>query len=138
MLAEFRAFLMRGNLLDLAVAFVMGAAFGALVTSLVENLITPIIAAIVGEPDFSNLTFEINGSVFHYGSFLNALISFASIAAAIFFFVVKPVTAMQRRMGIAPPEDGRSDEAVLLEEIRDAIRSGGAAGAPGSTPPRVP
>ena len=116
----------------------IGAAFGALVVSLVENLITPIIAAIVGKPDFSDLTFEINGSVFRYGAFLNSLISFVSIAAAIFFFVVKPVGAMQRRMGIASPEDGRSDEAVLLEEIRDAIRSGGAAGAPGSTAPRIP
>ena len=138
MLSEFKAFLMRGNLIDLAVAFVIGAAFGALVVSLVENLITPIIAAIVGKPDFSDLTFEINGSVFRYGAFLNSLISFVSIAAAIFFFVVKPVGAMQRRMGIAPPEDGRSDEAVLLEEIRDAIRSGGAAGALGSTAPRIP
>lgn len=138
MLAEFKGFLMRGNLIDLAVAFVVGAAFGALVTSLVESLITPIIAAIVGKPDFSNLTFEINDSVFRYGSFLNTLISFISIAAAIFFFVVKPAGAMQRRMGISPPQDGRSDEAVLLEEIRDAIRSGGAAGAAGSTQPRVP
>ena len=136
MLSEFKAFLMRGNLIDLAVAFVIGAAFGALVVSLVENLITPIIAAIVGKPDFSDLTFEINGSVFRYGAFLNSLISFVSIAAAIFFFVVKPVGAMQRRMGIAPPEDRRSDEAVLLEEIRDA--SGGAAGALGSTARRIP
>lgn len=138
MLSEFKGFLMRGNLIDLAVAFVIGAAFGALVTSLVENLITPIVAAVIGKPDFSDLTFTINESVFRYGSFLNALISFVSIAGAIFFFVVKPVGAMQQKMGIAPPEDGRSDETVLLEEIRDAIRSGGVAGAPGSTPPRVP
>ncbi len=75
----------------------MGAAFGALVTSLVANLITPIIAAIVGKPDFSNLTFTIHDSVFRYGSFLNALISFVSIAAAVFFFVVKPINAITER-----------------------------------------
>lgn len=122
MLKEFRAFLMRGNIVELAVAVVIGAAFGALVTSLVANLITPIIAAIIGKPDFSDLTFTINDSVFRYGAFLNALISFVSIAAAVFFFVVKPLDAIQRARGIEKPEDGRSDEAVLLEEIRDLIK----------------
>jgi large conductance mechanosensitive channel len=124
MLKEFRAFLMRGNIVDLAVAVVIGAAFGALITSLVENLLTPIIAAIIGKPDFSDLTFTINGSVFRYGSFLNALIAFVSIAAAVFFFVVKPLDAFQRARGIEKAEDGRSDEAVLLEEIRDLLRDG--------------
>ena len=124
MLQEFRAFLMRGNIVDLAVAVVIGAAFGALVTSLVENLLTPIVAAVIGEPDFSDLTFTINGSVFRYGSFLNALIAFVSIAAAVFFFVVKPIDAFQRARGIEKPEDGRSDEAVLLEEVRDLLRDG--------------
>jgi len=122
MLKEFRAFMLRGNVIELAVAIVIGAAFGALVTSLVANLLTPIVAAIIGKPDFSNLTFAINGSVFHYGSFLNALIAFISIAAAVFFFVVRPVDAIQRRMGIEKPEDGRSDEAGLLEEIRDILK----------------
>ena len=98
MLREFRQFLMRGNLVDLAVAVVIGTAFGALVTALVADLITPIIAAIVGKPDFSDLTFTINGSVFRYGAFLNALISFVSIAAAVFFFVVKPIDAITERM----------------------------------------
>ncbi len=126
MLQEFRAFLMRGNIVELAVAVVIGAAFGALVTSFVENLITPIIAAIIGKPDFSDLTFAINDSVFRYGSFLNALISFVSIAAAVFFFVVKPIDAMQKARGIEKPDDGRSDEAVLLEEIRDVLKAGGA------------
>ena len=98
MLKEFRQFLMRGNLVDLAVAVVIGTAFGALVTSFVANLITPIIAAIAGKPDFSNLTFTVNGSVFRYGSFFNALISFVSIAAAVFFFVVKPIDAMTARI----------------------------------------
>ena len=124
MLSDFKAFLMRGNIVDLAVAVVIGAAFGAVVTSLVENLITPIIAAVLGEPDFSGLTFTINDSVFKYGSFLNAVISFVSVAGAIFFFVVKPISALQARRGITPPEDGRSEEAALLEEIRDAIRAG--------------
>ena len=122
MLKEFRAFMLRGNIIELAVAVVIGAAFGALVTSLVANLLTPIVAAVIGKPDFSNLTFAVNGSVFHYGSFLNALIAFISIAAAIFFFVVRPVDAIQRRMGIEKPEDGRSDEATLLEEIRDILK----------------
>ena len=122
MLKEFRAFMLRGNIIELAVAIVIGAAFGALVTSLVANLLTPIVAAIIGKPDFSNLTFAINGSVFHYGSFLNALIAFVSIAAAVFFFVVRPVDALQRRMGIEKPQDGRSDEATLLEEIRDILK----------------
>ncbi|MCD6727219.1 MAG: large conductance mechanosensitive channel protein MscL [Solirubrobacteraceae bacterium] len=123
MLREFRQFLMRGNIVELAIAVVIGIAFGALVTALVADLITPIIAAIVGNPDFSGLTFTINGSVFRYGSFLNALIAFVSIAAAIFFFVVKPIDAIQRRRGIEKPADGRSDEAVLLEEIRDLLKA---------------
>lgn len=122
MLKEFRSFLMRGNIVDLAVAVVIGTAFAALVTSLVVNILTPIIAAIVGKPDFSDLTFTINDSVFRYGAFLNALIAFVSIAAAVFFFVVKPLDAIQRARGIEKPEDGRSDEAVLLEEIRDLMR----------------
>jgi large conductance mechanosensitive channel len=128
MLKEFRSFLMRGNIVELAVAVVIGAAFGALVTSFVADLVTPIIAAIVGKPDFSDLTFTINDSVFRYGSFLNALIAFISIAAAVFFFVVKPIDALQRARGIEKPEDGRSDEAVLLEEIRDLLKTSGAPG----------
>lgn len=124
MLKEFRQFLMRGNIVDLAIAVVIGAAFGALVTSLVANIITPVIAAIIGKPDFSNLTFTVNDSVFRYGSFLNALISFVSIAAAVFFFVVKPIDALQKARGIEKPDDGRSDETVVLEEIRDLLRAG--------------
>lgn len=123
MLREFRAFLMRGNIIELAIAVVIGAAFGALVTSLVANLLTPIVAAILGKPDFSGLTFTINDSVFRYGSFLNALIAFVSIAAAVFYVVVRPIDAVQRRMGIEKTADGRTDEAVLLEEIRDILRS---------------
>jgi large conductance mechanosensitive channel len=105
MLKDFKAFLLRGNVVDLAVAVVIGAAFGALVTSLVADLITPIIAAIFGKQDFSNLTFTINGSVFRYGSFLNALFAFVTIAAAVFYFVVVPVNALMKRRRTEPPVD---------------------------------
>lgn len=97
MISDFKRFLLRGNVVDLAVAVVLGVAFGSVVTSLVENLITPLIAALVGEPDFSALTFTVNGSVFQYGSFLNALFAFATIAAAVFFLVVKPVNGLISR-----------------------------------------
>ena len=97
MVKEFRDFILRGNVVDLAVAVVIGAAFGVLVTSLVENIITPIIAAIGGQPDFSALDFEINNSVFRYGAFLNAVISFLIIAAVIFFLVVKPMNMLLER-----------------------------------------
>jgi large conductance mechanosensitive channel len=103
MLKEFRQFLLRGNVVDLAVAVVIGAAFGAVTTALVKDLLTPLIAAIAGEPDFSNLTFTIHGSVFRYGSFLNALISFFTIAAAVFFGVVKPVNVLMDRFRTEPP-----------------------------------
>jgi large conductance mechanosensitive channel len=98
MLKEFKTFLMRGNVIDLAVAVVIGATFGGVVTALVEDIITPIIAAIGGKPDFANLTFSINHSVFKYGAFINAIISFIIIAAVIFFVVVKPMSAMMARM----------------------------------------
>lgn len=124
MLKEFRDFLMRGNIVDLAVAVVIGAAFGALVTSLVEDLLTPIIGAIIGKPDFSDLTFEINGSRFFYGSFINALIAFVSIAAAVFFFVVKPMNELQERMGKGKTEpEAPSEDIQLLTDIRDELRS---------------
>lgn len=123
-LKEFKDFLMRGNVIDLAVAVVIGAAFGALVTSLVTDLLTPIIAAIVGKPDFSDLTFTINGSVFRYGNFINALVAFVSIAAAVFFFVVKPINALNRRRGIDPAEE--KTELELLGEILEELRKGGA------------
>jgi large conductance mechanosensitive channel len=97
MLKEFRAFLLRGNVIDLAVAFVIGVAFAAVVTSFVQDLLTPLIAAIFGKPDFSGLTFTINGSVFRYGAFINAVIAFVLVAAAIFFVVVKPLGAYMAR-----------------------------------------
>jgi large conductance mechanosensitive channel len=96
-LTEFKEFILRGNVVDLAVAVVIGAAFGTVVTALVKDLITPIIAAIVGKPDFGNLTFVIHKSRFSYGDFINAVISFLSIATAVFFFVVQPVNFLMRR-----------------------------------------
>ena len=98
MIKEFREFILRGNLVDLAVAVVIGTAFAAVVTALVADLITPLLAAIGGKQDFSALTFTINGSEFRYGDFLNALITFVTIAAVVFFFVVKPVNALLARM----------------------------------------
>jgi len=94
---DFKAFLLRGNLVDLAVAVVIGLAFGAVVTAFVGDLITPLIAAIAGKPDFSNLTFTIHHSQFKYGDFIDALLSFVVIAAAVFFAVVKPMNALMAR-----------------------------------------
>jgi large conductance mechanosensitive channel len=94
----FRDFILRGNLVDLAVAVVIGTAFTALVGALVKDLITPLIAAIGGKPSFDNLSFTINGSHFLYGSFINALITFLIIAAVVYFFVVKPVSALLERL----------------------------------------
>ncbi len=98
----FKAFLMRGNVVDLAVGVVVGAAFGAVVTSLTKDLLTPLIAAVVGKPDFSAIQFTINGSKFLVGDFINAIISFILIAAAVYYFVVLPVNALVERMRKAP------------------------------------
>ena len=92
--SEFKQFVLRGNVVDLAVGIVIGAAFAAVVQAAVTDLLTPLIAAIFGQPDFSQLTFKLNGSTFKYGHFLNALISFLIIALVVFFFVVKPINAL--------------------------------------------
>ena len=102
MLKDFRSFILRGNLVDLAVAVVIGAAFGAVVTALVSSFITPLIAAIGGKPDFSALAFTINGSKFTYGLFLNALVSFLIIAAVVFFFIVRPLNALMAALRPEP------------------------------------
>jgi large conductance mechanosensitive channel len=124
MLREFRDFLTFGNLVELAVALVLAVAFAALVTSFVDNLVMPIVAMIIGKPNFDDLTFTINDAVFRYGAFITSLITFLSIAAAVFFFVVRPVQALteRRRRGeesVEPtPEDVRHEEVVgLLERI---------------------
>jgi len=101
-LKDFKAFVLRGNIIDLMVAVVIGVAFTAVITALVKDLITPIIAAIGGQPNFANLTFTINHSVFSYGAFLNALISFLIEAAAVFFFVVVPLTKVMTRLNLLP------------------------------------
>jgi len=101
----FRAFLLRGNVVDLAVAVVIGAAFGTVVQAFVKDLVTPFIAAIGGKPDFSSLNFTINNSKFTYGDFFNALIAFVVIAAVIYYFVVLPVNGLIARARKEPPAD---------------------------------
>ena len=121
MLKEFRDFLMKGNLVELAVAIVMGIAFGLVIKSLVDNLITPIIG-MVGGVDFSSETFSINGSTFRYGQFINDLITFVLTAAAVFFVIVKPVNTIMAR--IRKPEELEPDaptETAQLIEIRDLL-----------------
>ncbi len=120
---EFKEFLLRGNVVDLAVAVVIGAAFGAVVSALVRDILTPIIAMIFGKPDFAALEFTINDSVFRYGDFLNVLITFVTIAFVVFFFVVKPMNWLidRRRKSATVDEDTLSDEAKYLAEIRDLL-----------------
>ena len=123
-LTEFRDFLMKGNLIELAVAFVMGAAFAVVVNSLVENLVLPVIAMIFGEPDFSSLDFTINDAVFRYGAFITDLIQFVAISAAVFFFIVKPVQmALARRKGREAEEEAPSDEERRHQELLAALRA---------------
>lgn len=121
MLTEFRDFLTRGSIIELAVAFVMGLAFAAVVNSLVENLVMPVIAMIIGKPDFSALTFTINDAVFRYGSFITDVIQFLAIAAAVFFFIVKPMNSMMSRMR-KPADEEVTDEERRHRELLAAIR----------------
>ncbi len=104
MLKEFRAFLFRGNLVELAVAVVIGVAFGAVINALVKDLLTPLIALLFGEPSFGNLHFTIRGTRFPYGAFLDSLITFFSVATAVFFFVIKPVNLLLARLGEVEPD----------------------------------
>ena len=124
MIKEFRDFILRGNVIDLAVAVVIGAAFGAVVTAFVASFLTPLIAAIGGNPDFGDLAFTINGARFTYGAFFNALISFLLIAAVVFFAVVKPMNTLAKRAvrGDEPGSDAPAEDVVLLTEIRDELR----------------
>ena len=125
MVKEFRDFLMRGNLVELAVAFVMGAAFAGLVTSFVDDLVMPVVAMIFGRPDFSGLTFTINDAVFRYGAFLTALVTFALTALAIFVFVVKPVNALAARRAQGAEDEPVSDEERRHQELLAALRERG-------------
>jgi large conductance mechanosensitive channel len=123
MAKEFREFILRGNLVDLAVAVVIGTAFAVVVSALVADLVTPLIAAVGGKPDFSELSFTINGSVFRYGHFLNALLTFLIVAAVIFFLVIKPVNALLARRRTEPPTDEPTrDCPECLSEIPTAAR----------------
>jgi len=121
MLKEFRDFLLRGNIVELAVAFVLGVAFGALITSFVDNLLMPVVAMIIGKPDFRDLTFTINDAVFRYGAVLTDAIAFVAIAAAVFFFVVKPINMLRERRPGAE-EEGLPDEERRHQELLAALR----------------
>jgi large conductance mechanosensitive channel len=124
MLKEFRNFLLRGNIVELAVAFVMGVAFAAVVTSLVDNLVMPVVAMIIGKPDFNDLTFTINDAVFRYGAFITDVIQFVAIAAAVFFFVVRPLDSIMARVRTLA-EEGISDEERRHQELLAALRARG-------------
>jgi large conductance mechanosensitive channel len=118
MLKGFKQFLLRGNVVDLAVGVVIGAAFGAVVNSFVKDLLTPLIAATVGKPNFSYLVAEVNGAKITYGDFLNALIAFLLIAFAVYFFIVLPVNALMSRAKKEPPPDPTSKKCPeCLSEI---------------------
>jgi large conductance mechanosensitive channel len=116
----FTDFILRGNVVDLAVGVVIGASFGTVVASLVKDMLTPLIAAVVQQPDFSALSFSINGSQFMYGNFINALIAFAIAAAAIYFFVVVPMTKFLARF--KKEEVSKPTTENLLAEIRDLLK----------------
>jgi large conductance mechanosensitive channel len=123
-LKGFKQFLLRGNVIELAVAVVMGAAFGAVVTAFVKDLITPLIAALIGKPDFSGIFFTVNGSKFMIGDFINALVSFLLIGAAVYFFVVLPVNALLERIrkGQAPPDPTTKNCPECLSAVPIAAR----------------
>jgi large conductance mechanosensitive channel len=128
-LKEFRDFIMRGNVVELAVAVVMGAAFGAVITAFTAAFITPLIALVGGKADFSALTLTISGTEFPYGQFLNALISFLIIAAVVFFFVVRPMNALMARLKRPDEEpEAPSAEVATLLEIRDLLATERGAG----------
>jgi large conductance mechanosensitive channel len=124
MLKGFRQFVLRGNVLDLAVAVVIGGAFGTVVTALVKDLITPFLAAIIGKPDFSALAFTVNGSRFPIGDFINAVVAFLLIAAAIYFLVIVPVNAVLARIrrGETPPDPTTKRCPECLSEVPIAAR----------------
>jgi large conductance mechanosensitive channel len=124
MLKGFKQFILRGNVLDLAVAVVIGAAFGAVVASFVADILTPLIAAAVGKPDFSALVLNVNGSPVAYGKFLNALIAFLMVAAAIYFFLIAPMNAWEARRarGQAPPDPTTKQCPECLSDVPIAAR----------------
>ena len=118
LLQDFKTFLLRGNVVDLAVAVLVGTAFTAVVKALVTDIVTPLIAAIFGEPNFENLAFTINGSVFKYGDVLNNVITFLSIAAVVFFLVVTPINALMARRAQEDPSTKECPECTSAIPIR--------------------
>jgi large conductance mechanosensitive channel len=123
LLKDFRDFVMRGNVVDLAVAVVLGIAFNAVVNSLVNDVLMQIIAAIVGKPNFNDLTFTIGEGVIYYGRFITALINFLIIAATLFVIIRTFENMQRRRRGVDDePDVVKTDEVVLFTEIRDALR----------------
>ena len=132
MLKGLKQFLLRGNVLDLAVAVVMGGAFGAVVTALVKDLLTPLIAALVGQPDFSAITLEVNGSRFLIGDFVNAVVSFLLVGSAVYFFVVVPMNALaaRTRRGEAPADPTTKKCAECLTDVPIAARRCSACASP--------
>ena len=124
MLKGFKQFILRGNVIDLAVAVVIGGAFGAVVAAMVKDLITPLIAAVVGQPDFSAITFTVNGSQFLIGDFINALLAFVLVSAAVYFFIVVPVNAIaaRRARGEAPSDPTTKKCPECLSEVAIAAR----------------
>ncbi|PFG32302.1 large conductance mechanosensitive channel protein MscL [Sanguibacter antarcticus] len=142
----FKEFIMRGNVIDLAVGIVIGSAFATVVTSLVEGLLTPLIAAVFGARDLSNaMSFEINHALFSFGLVLNAVIHFLFVAAALYFFVVVPINHLQslRKRGLVEEPEAPAEEVLLLQQIRDLLQAqksvGGSHPTAGpSTPPAPP
>ena len=126
MFKGFREFVLRGNVVDLAIAVVIGTAFTALVKAFVADILTPIIAAIAGKPDFESLTFTIHNSHFYYGDLINAAITFLSVALALYYFVVLPLNklAERRARGKAPTPEEVPPDIALLTEIRDLLSAG--------------
>ena len=120
----FKQFILRGNVLDLAVAVVMGAAFTAVVTAMVKDLLTPLVGALIGQPDFSAITVDVNGSKLLIGDFLNAVIAFLMLAAAVYFFIVLPVNALVARMrrGEAAPDPTTKKCPECMSEVAIAAR----------------
>jgi large conductance mechanosensitive channel len=130
MLKGFKEFVMRGNVVDLAIAVVIGTAFGAVVSALVADILTPLIAAIVGRPNFAGLHFTVHNSTFLYGDLVNKAITFLSVAAAVYFAVVVPLNklAERRARGVPVPPEELPADMVLLAEIRDLLAQGAGSG----------
>jgi large conductance mechanosensitive channel len=119
MLSEFKKFVLRGNVVDLAVAVVVGVAFTAMITAFVADLVTPLIAAIFGKPSFANLSFTLHNSTFKYGSFLNALLTFLIVATVVFFAVVLPLTALMKRLNLLPADEPKPETRPCPECLSD-------------------